>query len=386
VISTAATADLVEIILRDSARIQEEDAAYKAKRHRKERRRGKYPEVPLYTSDDVERALPHLERAPYGRPVTIKDETSVTFHDAGHILGSAIAELQILRNGDSTRMLFSGDLGRWDKPLLRDPTIFTEADYVVLESTYGTRDHEDYEAVDSQLARVFNDTLQNGGNVVIPTFAVERAQELMYYISRLVRTDRIPDVPVFLNSPMAVDVTDVFRRHRDCLDEETWQLINSGEPPLRFPGLRLVRSVEDSKGIHDHPSPAIIMATAGMCTAGRIKHHLRHNITRPESTLLFVGYQARGTLGRRILDGDPEVRIHGRLWPVRARVAQIHGLSGHAGRSDLLRWLSEFRRPPKHLMLVHGEEEGSLALAEQVREKFAWQVTVPQYQDRMDLT
>jgi metallo-beta-lactamase family protein len=385
IISTAATADLAAIVLRDSAHIQEEDAAYKAKRHRKEGRRGKYPEIPLYTAADAEQALPHFKPAPYGRAVTVKDGISVTFHDAGHILGSAILEFRIQQNGQTRRVVFSGDLGRWDKPLVRDPTLLAEADYVVMESTYGDRDHGDTEDVQSQLAQVLAETLGRGGNVVIPTFAVERAQELMYHISRLVRTDRIPDVPVFLNSPMAVDVTEVFRRHRQCLDEETWQLITSGEPPLRFPGLRLVRSVEESKRIHEVKTPAIIMATSGMCTAGRIKHHLRHNITRPECTILFVGYQAHGTLGRKILNGDSEVRIHGQHWPVRAQIAQIHGASGHADRADLIRWLSAFRRGPQRLMLTHGEEEGSLALAQQVRGQFGWQVTVPEYQQTLHL-
>jgi metallo-beta-lactamase family protein len=384
-VCTRATADLVRIVLRDSAHIQEEDAAYKAKRHRKEGRRGKHPEIPLYTAEDVDRTLPHLEPRPYNETTEIKDGVRVTFHDAGHILGSAIVDFLVSQHGETRRILFSGDLGRWEKPLLRDPTLFTQADYVVMESTYGNRDHEDTKAVEEQLTPIFSQTLRAGGNVVIPTFAVERAQELMFYISRLVRTDRIPDVPVFLNSPMAVDVTELFRRHRDCLDAETWALINSGEPPLRFPGLKLVRSVEESKQIHELKEPAIIMATSGMCTAGRIKHHLRHNISRPESTILFVGYQAYGTLGRRILEGEPEVRIHGRKWPVRAKVAQIQGMSGHAGRTDFMRWLAAFGEPPRHVILVHGEEDSSLSLAGQIQDRFRWQVTVPEYLDQSKL-
>jgi metallo-beta-lactamase family protein len=232
---------------------------------------------------------------------------------------------------------------------------------------------------------VINETIRGGGNVVIPTFAVERAQELMFYISRLVHADRIPDVPVFLDSPMAIDVTDVFRRHRECFDERMWELIASGEPALKFPGLRMVRSTQESKAINERREPAIIMATSGMCTAGRIKHHLRQNITRPESTLLFVGYQVRGTLGRQILEGNPEVRIHGRQWPVRARVEQIHGFSGHADRGALLRWLSAFRKPPRRLFLTHGEEEGALHLAERVRSDMGWEVDVPEYQQQVEL-
>jgi len=385
IFATPPTVDLADIILRDSAHIQEEDAAYKAKRHRKEGRRGKYPEIPLYTGEDAARALPRLQAVPYDQPLAIAEGVQLTFRDAGHILGSAVAELDIHENGRSRRIAFSGDLGRWNQPLLRDPSELAEADYVVLESTYGDREHEDTQTVQSQLERIVTETFRAGGNVVIPTFAVERAQELIYHISQLVHSGRIPSMPVFLNSPMAVDVTEVFRRHRQYLDEETWALIHAGQPPLRFPGLRLVRSVEESKRIHELTAPAIIMATSGMCTAGRIKHHLRHNITRPECTILFVGYQARGTLGRRILDGEPEVRIHGRQWPVRARIAQLHGVSGHADRSDLLRWLAALRQPPLRVILVHGEEESSLALAERIRRRFSCPVSVPEYLEELPL-
>ncbi len=385
ILTTSATADLAEIILRDSAEIQVEDALFKKKRHRKEGRRGKHPEVPLYTMREVERALPRIKTVPYGQAHNVDGGLQVTFHDAGHILGSAVVELTAGRGGESRRVLFSGDLGQWDRPILRDPTVLHEADFLVMESTYGDRDHQDGDGIEPQLERIINDTIRAGGNVVIPVFAVERAQEVMFYVSRLVRADRIPDVPVFLDSPMAIDVTEVFRRHPECFDEETYQMISSGESPLRFPGLKMVRSTEDSKAINGLRQPAIIMATSGMCTAGRIKHHLKHNVTRPESTILFVGFQVRGTLGRQLLDGNPEVRIHGRHWPVRARVEQIHGFSGHADRNALMRWLAGFNAPPRHLFLTHGEEESSLALADQVRNQLDWQVTVPRYQQNVDL-
>jgi len=385
ILTTAASADLAELILQDSAHIQMEDAAYKKRRHRKEGRRGKHPEVPLYTTEDVQHVLPRFEPVGYGQPVKINDRVSVAFHDAGHILGSAIVEVNVGRNGRARRVLFSGDLGHWDTPLVRDPTVFDQADYVVMESTYGDRDRQPPGDVESQLADVVNETVRAGGNVVIPVFAVERAQEVMYHISRLVRTDTIPDVPVFLDSPMAVDATDIFSRHRDCFDEETWQLIMSGEPPLRFPGLTMSRSVEESKAINTVERPAIIMATSGMCTAGRIKFHLRQNITRPESTILFVGHQVPGTLGRQLLDGKQEVRIHGRIWPVSARVTRIEGFSGHADRGGLLRWLGTLDSPPRHLFLTHGEEEASLSLAEYVKSNRGWQVSVPEYRDVVQL-
>lgn len=385
IFSTPASADLVEIILRDSAEIQMEDAAYKRRRHKKEGRKGRHPEVPLYETADVEHTLPLVKAVPYGQVAKVNGDVGVTFYDAGHILGSAVVEVAVGQDDRLKRLLFSGDLGQWDRPLVRDPTVFRQADFVVMESTYGNRDHDNHESIESQLARLISETVQNGGNVVIPTFALERAQELMFYISRLVRHDRIPNVPVFLDSPMAVDVTDVFLRHRECYDEQTWQMISAGEPPLRFPGLRMVRSVEDSKAINELKEPAIIMASSGMCTAGRIKFHLRRNVTRPESAILFVGYQVCGTLGRQILEGNGEVRIHGRQWPVRARVVEIHGFSGHADRTALLRWLSAFDAPPCRLFLTHGEEESSLSLADQVRDQMGWQVDVPEYQQEVEL-
>lgn len=389
IVATAASADLVELVLHDSAKIQAEDAAYKRKRHRKEGRKGKYPVKPLYTVEDVDRTLPLLVPVPYEKAFQVNDEVSAVFHDAGHILGSAIVELKIRHNGQARRLIFSGDVGQRDKPIVRDPTVLSEADFIVMESTYGGRDHHDRGDVESQLAEVINRTVEEGGNVVIPIFAIERAQELVYHVSRLLHAGRIPELPVFLDSPMAANVTDVFRRHRECFDLQTWQLITAGDSPLGFPGLKMTRSVDESKAINQQKGSAVIMATSGMCTAGRIKFHLRRNITRPESAIVFVGYQARGTLGRQILDGmeegAKEVRIHGRFHPVRARVTQIHGVSAHADRSALLRWLGHFQNPPEHLFLTHGEEDEALSLASDVRKTLGWKVTVPEYQQVVEL-
>lgn len=379
--TTPASAELVELVLRDSAKIQEEDVAFKQKRHRKEGRQGKHPEVPLYTIEDVERAVPRLEPVPYGRPVAINGHVELTFHDAGHILGSANVELQVDNGNDGRRIVFSGDVGQWGKPILRDPTVLEQADHVIMESTYGDRDHEQREDIETQLAAVVAETLAAGGNLIVPVFAIERAQEMIYYLHRLVDAQKIPRVPIFLDSPMAVEATAIFDRHQECYDDEASQLVNSGHNPFRFPGLTLSRSVEESKKINDLTQPAIIMASSGMCNAGRIKHHLAHNIGRSESTILFTGYQARGTLGRQILEGSRQVRIHGRMWPVRARIAELQGLSGHADRSALLRWLGSLRSPPRHLYLTHGEEEASLALAEQIRTSLGWEVSVPEYQE-----
>jgi len=383
--ATPATSDLAELVLTDAAEIQVEDAAFKRKRHRKEGRRGQHPEIPLFTVKEVRKTVPRFEEVPYGEPIRINDRARVFFHDAGHILGSSILDIEVHENGATRRVVFSGALGQWGKPILRDPTFLDQADYVVMESTYGDRDHEKRDDIETQMATVISETVAAGGNVVVPTFAIERAQELMFYISRLADAGRIPRVPVFLDSPMAADATELFDLHRECYDEEMWQRVNSGHQPLRFRGLKMVRTVEESKAINDLAEPAIIMASSGMCTNGRIKHHLVHNITRPESPILFAGFQVRGTLGRQILDGNPEVRIHGRPWPVRARIAELQGMSGHADRSALIRWLGAFRAPPKQLFLAHGEEHVSLGFAEHLRSALSWQVSVPEYQASVEL-
>ncbi len=385
IIATEATADLTKIVLEDAARLQTEDTEFKKERHKREGRTGPHPVVPLYTEEDVEMVLPLIQRKPYGTPVHLSDKVTIQFHDAGHILGSSILDISVWTGEKPQRILFSGDLGQWDRPLVRDPSIFEQADYIVLESTYGDRDHEVTGDVKDQLAQVINDTVERGGNIVIPTFAIERAQELMYHLSELVREDRIPHLMVFLDSPMAVNVTRVFEKHLDLLDKDTAAKYRQGEPPFEFPGLKLVRHAGESKAVNRIKGSCIIMAGSGMCTGGRIKHHLSKNIIRPESTILFVGYQSRETLGRQILDGEPEVRIHGQMHPVRARIAQIHGLSAHADRTALLRWLSYFKTPPKCLYMVHGEEEAALAFADQVRKQTGWNVAVPAYKETWDL-
>ena len=383
--TTRATADLVEVMLKDAARIQEEDVKYKQKRHKREGRKSPHPYEPLFAEQHAAKAIGLVTPIPYSSTTEVVDGVYVTFHDAGHILGSASVEVTFGGGNNSRRLIFSGDIGQWGKPIIRDPSLFEEADYVVMESTYGDRMHKEGGDISDQLERLINLTADANGKVVIPTFAVERAQELMYYIGGLVHQNRIPDIPIFLDSPMAIDVTDIFRRHRDAYDAETWQLITQGVPPLRFPGLHFVRKAEDSKRINGVNGPAIIMSTSGMCTAGRIKHHLRANIGDPNSTILFVGYQGRGTLGRAIVEGKPEVRIHGRDHQVKARVAQIYGFSGHADRGALLKWIDGFNKPPRHVYLTHGEEEPARKLAEAIRQR-GWDVSVPEYLDVVTLS
>jgi metallo-beta-lactamase family protein len=385
VLATRASVDLAEIVLRDAGHLQEEDTEFKRRRHQREGRRGPYPEVPLYSAEDAAAAMSLFRGVGYDEPVALNDQVSIRFRDAGHILGSAMLELTATEDGRTRKLVFSGDVGQWNMPLVRDPTVFEQADYIVVESTYGNRLHQDQGQVEDLLGEAINRTVTAGGNLIIPTFAIERAQELMFYLSRLVRKDRIPHLLAFLDSPMAVNATAVFLKYPECLDEETRRFLRSDQSPFAFPGLKLVRTVEESKAINRIRGSCIVMAGSGMCTGGRIKHHLEHRISRPETTVLFVGYQAAGTLGRQLLDGQEEVRIHGQQHRVRARIEQIHGFSAHADQRDLLRWLGNFRNPPRKLFVTHGEEEAALCLAGKVREERNWPVEVPEYQQEWDL-
>ncbi len=379
--STAATADVARIVLLDAAHIQEEDAAYKKKRHAREGRTGPHPEVPLYTVADAQETLPLFAPAGYDEPVALGGSATATFRDAGHILGSSMIEVLAGKGRSARRIVFSGDIGQPDKPLVRDPSRFGEADAVVMESTYGDRDHSDPGAVEDELARIVNETVERRGNLVIPVFAVERAQEVIYVLGRLQAGRRIPRLMTVLDSPMAVEVTGLFSRHRAILDEEARSLYRSGRAPLDFPGLKLFRTVEESKTVNSIRGTCIIMAGSGMATAGRIKHHLLANIERPESTILFVGYQSRGTLGRLIVEGRPEVRINGRTVAVKARIERIDGFSGHAGQADLMDWLRAFHHPPRRLFLIHGEDEAADALAADIRRELGWKPIIPSFGD-----
>jgi len=376
---TDATADIASIILRDSAKLQEQDAEYKRRRHQKEKRIPPHPEVPLYTIEDAEAAIPLFRPTRYGEPVRIGEGVEASFHDAGHVLGSAMIRVSIHQDGEERIILFSGDVGRHNKPILEDPTFFEEADYVLVESTYGDRVFDGAADMADELAAVVNNTVARGGNVIIPSFALERSQELMYRLNQLRMENRIPHLKVFVDSPMAVNITDVFERHPELFDEEMLRLLRQKKSPFDFPGLNLVRTVDESRAISEAPGSVIIIAGSGMCTGGRIKYHLVDNISRPESTVLFVGYQAIGTLGRHIVEGAREVRILGRFFPVRAEIDQLHGFSGHADRNDLIGWLSALRRPPRQVFVVHGEEESAKRFAVFVGEGTGWPISVPAY-------
>jgi metallo-beta-lactamase family protein len=385
ILLTAASKELFPIVILDSARIQEEDAAFKKNRNSNKEHEEPYTETPLYTVQDAEKCFPLLKAVLYEEFVQLNDKIKVCFHDAGHILGSAMIEVVFQDENGSCNIIFSGDIGQFDAPLLNNPTVFDRADYVVMESTYGDRNHDNLQDIDDKLSKIVNDTVKAGGNVIIPTFAIERAQELLYHISLLARAKRIPYIVTFLDSPMAVEVTKVFEQSKKYFDKQTLGLFKDGQTPFDFPGLKLVESIEGSKAINLIKGSAIIMAGSGMITGGRIKHHLVREITRPESALIFVGYQAVGTLGRQILDGVSPVSILGESYPVRMRIENINGLSAHAGMNDLHRWLDNFKAPPKHVFLTHGEEESILSLENYLHSKGGWEVTAPVYLEEYNL-
>jgi metallo-beta-lactamase family protein len=380
---TAATAEIAEIALLDAAKIQEEDANFKRRRHEREGRKGPYTEIPLYTANDAKASFPLFVPVGYGETVKIGEGVEASFNDAGHILGSSTIRVRIGRDKEERIILFSGDIGGWNKPILRDPTLFEEADYVLVESTYGDRLLESPENGARELAEVINTTVKNGGKIVIPSFALERAQDVLYHLNKLRLEGSIPNLEVFVDSPMAVSVTEVFEHYPELFDAEMKELLRQRKSPFDFPGLSLVRSVDESKAINDIDRSVIIIAGAGMCTGGRIKHHLVTNISRPESTIVFVGYQAIGTLGRQIVDGAKEVRILGQYYPVKARVAQLNGFSAHADRDQLLKWLSSLQRPPRRVFVTHGEPSAAQHFALAARDKIGYDTVVPEYQDEV---
>ncbi len=383
VYATLATAEIAKVVLLDSARLQTEDAEFKRKRHEREHRKGPFPEAALYSVEDVEACCSHLTPVPYNTPTVVATGIEVTLVDAGHILGSASIRLQA---GGKT-IVFSGDIGRWDRPILENPADCPPADYIVMESTYGDRVHDDTHRITDTLAGIVNDTRRRGGNIIIPTFAIGRAQEVLYYFQELLQANRIPHLMVFLDSPMAVTVTSIFEKHLDLMDADMRRLIQKQQSPFHFPGLHLVKTVDESKGINHITGTVAVMAGAGMCTGGRIKHHLVNNIGRPDSTILFVGYQASGTLGRLIHDGVTPIRILGETHDVRARVEQVPGFSAHADRNELLRWLSKAaERRPRHVFVTHGEPETARAFAATVHEQKGCTASVPKYGEKAILT
>lgn len=355
--ATGATCDLLSIMLRDSAHIQEMDAM---NANRKGKRAGKKPQEPLYTVADAQDAIGRLQPCVYGDVVQLCEGIRFRMVDAGHLLGSASVELWAEEDGKTEKIVFSGDIGNLNQPIIRDPQYIQEADYVVMESTYGNREHDPIVNYIPDLAKVFDETLAAGGNVVIPSFAVGRTQELLYFIRemksrKLVKS--VPDFPVYVDSPLAAEATEIYSGDlTGYADEDTVRVIRDGFRPLRFPNLHICESVEESRSLNEDGVPKVIISSSGMCEAGRIRHHLKHNLWRSECSVVFVGYQANGTLGRILIDGAKKVKLFGEEIAVRAQIHNFKALSGHADHKGLLRWINSFTKKPRRVFVVHGEQ------------------------------
>ena len=381
---TSATADLLKVMLEDSAYIHEKEAEW----HTKKNLRAGLPEVePLYTLADADRALTLVKPVEYDQLIELNDEMRFVFNDAGHILGSAITELWVReRSKDEdkeaeTKIVFSGDLGVMHRPILKDPTIIKKADCVIMEATYGDRLHPENAMDVKRLIDIIIKTSERGGSVVIPSFAVGRTQELLYELNRFYEDhtefdDKLDKVNVYVDSPMATTATEVFRKNAQVFDEEAREYIVKGDDPLDFRNLKFTRSTEESQRLNRDNKPKVIISASGMCEAGRIRHHLKHHLWDPKSSIVFVGYQAEGTLGRALIDGLKDVTLFGDQIHVEAEIYNLKGFSGHADQAGLLEWLSGFEKKPAQLFLVHGEEKAKLAFAEKVREKLSYDPVV----------
>ncbi len=383
VYATPPTLDLLKILLADSAHIQEMEAQWKT---RKRLRHGERNVEPLYTQRDAEATIRHFREVYYDQAMNPAPGITVTFRDAGHILGASILELMAAADGGTTKLVFSGDVGRPDQLIIKDPTAIDAADYLFMESTYGNRDHKDEAASIDELAEAVAYSYQRQEKVVIPSFAVERTQELLYCFHLLNADGRLPkDMPVYVDSPLATAATEIFHRYTAYFDDESKALLRRGEDPLTLPQLRFTRSTEESMAINTADGAAVVISASGMADAGRIRHHLRHNLWRPGASVVFVGFQAQGTTGRRIVDGAKSVRLFNEDVAVQARIFTINGFSAHAGQSQLLAWLERFRSPGLQVFLVHGEYAAQEVLAEKIKERFGYETAIPDYLEEVTL-
>ena len=386
IFATRLTAQLLDIMLQDSAHIQESDAEYQ---NRKNLRAGRPTVEPLYTVEDAQRVREFLTTCEYGEKVDLCEGVSMECIDAGHLLGSASMKLTLTENGETRTIVFSGDIGNVDQPIIRDPQFFHEADFVVMESTYGNRNHTEVWSYTDELAQIIDETLGKGGNVVIPSFAVGRTQELLYFIRQIKDENLVKSVPnfdVYVDSPLSKAATTIFCGDlRGYLDEEAVALVKDGTHMFNFPGLHLTETVDESKNLNLDPSPKVIISASGMCDAGRIRHHLKHNLWRPESAVVFVGFQSPGTLGRHLLDGAESVKMFGEEIAVRAKIVNFQGLSSHADRDHLLNWIDQFASAkPTHVFVVHGDREVAPAFATDLAER-GFAAHAPRYTEVYDL-
>ena len=392
IIATKATCDLCAIMLPDSGHIQEMEAEWKNK---KRIRRGEKEIPPIYTAEEAAMSLQVFRPVGYDEIIEIDENIYVRFNDAGHMLGSAIIEVWVHEDGKQIKTVFTGDIGNNDIPLLSSPTMIESADYVVMESTYGNRHHLRNDEKAQEFLNIVSETINKGGTVVIPSFAVGRTQEILYEINNLKDVEHdeefrkkykvLMNTPVYVDSPLAISATEVFEDNMELFDEETQEVIKAGDNPLEFPGLKFTKTADESKELNEKNESAIIISASGMCEVGRIKHHLKHNLWNPNSTILFVGYQAPGTLGRKIVDGEKKVKIFGEEIAVNARVEYIEGYSGHADQEWLLNFVYSFINKPKHIFLVHGEPEGQIVLKDKIIETTDIPVTIPSFGEKYEL-
>ena len=387
IVTTFATADLCNIMLRDSAHIQEFEAEW---RNRKAKRSGGELYEPLYTTQDALDAIALFMPCDYRQKIELSQGIWVRFSDIGHLLGSASIEVWVEEDQVEKKIVFSGDIGNLDQPILKDPSYTKEADYIVIESTYGDRVHSE-ERPDylGEFTRILSETFRKGGNVVIPSFAVGRTQEMLYFIREIKEKNLLPEFPdfeVYVDSPLAIEATNIFTKNgKNCFDEDAMRVVESGINPLFFSGLKLSVTSDESKQINFDSRPKVIISASGMCEAGRIRHHLKHNLWRPESTILFVGYQSVGTLGRKLIDGASTVKLFGENIEVAANIETLKGISGHADRNGLLDWLGGFETPVQHVFVVHGEDAVTEQFSQTVTETFGWNAFAPYSGGSVDL-
>jgi metallo-beta-lactamase family protein len=379
VICTKATLDLCEVMLKDSGHIQEMEAEWESRKHR---RSGEEETTPLYTVKDAEKSIRYFQTVSYDETLSLSDGLKVRFQDAGHILGSAIIELCVEEGGEERKLVFSGDLGGTGQPIVRDPFWIEAGDVLWLESTYGNRLHKSREETVQELLKIIQESIRHQAKVVIPAFAIERTQDVIYTIGGLIRRGAIPSIPVYIDSPLAISATEIFKKNSDCFDQETRDLLSGGEDPLELPEITYTHTTEESRAINEDPRPGVIISASGMCDSGRIKHHLKHHLWRESSHIVFIAYQGEGTTGRRIVDGAKTVRLFGEEIAVKAHVHTLGGFSAHADQRGLLEWLSHVKNPKLQVFVNHGEEEISTELSLMIRQKFGIGTAVPRWREK----
>ena len=386
VYASTATVDLCNIMLADSGHIQEKEIEWVNK---KRLRAGKAPTEPMYTAQDGIDSLDLFEGIEYNQEVVIDENIKFVMHDAGHMLGSCIVDIDISEDGKTEKLVFSGDLGNVNMPIINDPTYIKEADYLVMETTYGDRLHGEMEDQSGKFLQILIDTIDRGGNVIIPSFAVGRTQEILYEINKYATmkgiSEIIKKIPVYVDSPLAVNATKIFESNPGYYDEDALRYLLKGDNPLEFESLHFVTTSEESKALNEDRTPKVIISASGMCEVGRIKHHLKHNLYRPECTVLFVGFQAEGTLGKKILSGEKLVKIFGEEIAVNAQIKYLDAFSGHADKNGLLTWIDKMEKKPKNIFLVHGEYSAQQAFKNAVYEKFKIPCIIPSYEESYDV-